>query len=77
MFNPAKLFKLKSSWERFAVNHPKFINFLAALQSNYIKEGTIIEISVKTEEGKTICSNIRLNSDYIDMFAEISGMFRS
>lgn len=77
MLNPAKLFKIKSFWERFAVNHPKFVNFIAALRSNYIKEGTIIEINVKTEDGKTICSNIRLNKDDIDMFAEISEMFRS
>lgn len=52
MFNPSKLFKLKGSWDRFAMNHPKFVNFIAALRNNYIKEGTVIEINVKTEEGK-------------------------
>lgn len=78
MFNPSKLIKMKTSWERFATNHPKFISFLAALKSNSIlKEGTVIEINVKTEDGKTICSNIKLNRDDIDMFTEITEMFRS
>jgi hypothetical protein len=77
MFNPTKLLKLKSTWERFAMNHPKFINFIAALQNNYIKEGTVIEVNVKTIDGRTICSNIRLNKDDMDLFTEISDMFKS
>ncbi|HPU62758.1 MAG TPA: hypothetical protein PK304_01245 [Mobilitalea sp.] len=76
MINPAKFLKLKSTWERFAQNHPKFVSFIAALQNNYIKEGTVIEINVKTEEGKSICSNIRLNKDDIDMISELSELLK-
>ena len=42
--NPAKLFQLKSSWDRFTAAHPKFPMFLRAVSgSDVIKEGTIIE----------------------------------
>ena len=44
----------------FARNHPKFVNFIGALKNNYIKEGTIIEISVSKEDGKQITSNLKL-----------------
>jgi len=76
MFNPSIIFKLKNAWERFAQNHPKFINFISALRNNFIKEGTVIEISVKSEDGRTICSNIRLNKDDIDLFKDISEMLK-
>lgn len=77
MFNPSKLLKIKGSWERFAANHPKFISFLAALRNNFIKEGTVIEISVKTDDGRTVCSNLRLTKDDIDLFTEILEMIRN
>jgi len=76
MINPAKFLKLKSTWERFSMNHPKFVSFLATLQNNFIKEGTVIEINVKTEEGKSICSNIRLSKEDIDMFSEFSEILK-
>lgn len=77
MFNPGKLFKIKNAWESFAGNHPKFINFISALRYNYIKEGTIIEINVTTEEGKTISSNLKLTDKDMDLFTQMSEMFRS
>ena len=42
MVNPMGLFQLKSLWDKFRENHPKFPMFLSALQKNGIKEGTII-----------------------------------
>lgn len=76
MLNPGKLLKMKGAWERFASNHPKFINFIQALQYYYLKEGTIIEINVSTEEGKTIDSNIKLTKEDIELFTSLSEMFR-
>ncbi|CUH92123.1 hypothetical protein [Herbinix luporum] len=77
MFNPAKIFKIKGAWESFARNHPKFVNFIGALKNNYIKEGTIIEISVSTEDGKQITSNLKLTEEDIKLFTEMSELFKS
>lgn len=77
MFNPTKLIKLKNAWKIFSDNHPKFSKFLNAVNKNAIEEGTIIEINVKTKDGKEINSNIKLKESDIELFQELTGMFRS
>ena len=42
--NPLKLLQLKSAWERFKSNHPRFPLFLSAVSKRGIKEGTVIKI---------------------------------
>ena len=43
--NPAKIFQLKASWDRFAAAHPKFPLFLHAVSDgNVMQEGTIAKI---------------------------------
>ncbi len=75
MLNPMKLLKLKSSWDTFVNNHPKFPNFLNAVNKNAMEEGTIIEIKVTTLEGKTISSNVKLNQTDMNLFHELSDLF--
>lgn len=77
MLNPAKLFKIKGAWESFARNHTKFINFTNALPSNYLKEGTVIEINVTTDEGKSISSNLKLTEEDIKLFVDMTEMFKT
>ena len=72
MINPAKLFKIKSLWERFVENHPKFPQFMNAVQSNGINEGSVIEITVTTPDGKNISTNVRITASDKDMFAELA-----
>lgn len=74
MFNPTKLLKLKSAWDTFARNHPKFPDFLKAVSTNGVEEGTIIEINVTTAAGKTISSNVKLTSSDIALFKELSDL---
>lgn len=76
MFNPSKLFKIKGAWDSFALNHPKFINFIGALRNNYIKEGTVIEVTVNTDDGRTISSNIKLTEEDLKVFSEISELLK-
>lgn len=71
MINPAKLFKIKSMWDTFKQNHPKFPYFLQAASQDGLKEGNIIEISIKTTEGKVIASNLRLTRSDIEMLEEL------
>ena len=50
--NPAKIFQLKASWDRFAAAHPKFPLFLRAVSDgNVMQEGTIAEITITTSDG--------------------------
>jgi len=77
MINPAKLFKLKGAWDVFEQNHPKFPKFMKAIHQNGMQEGTIIEINVTTEDGKTLSSNIKLKESDIILFSELSELLNN
>lgn len=72
--NPAAIFKAKKSWETFCGNHPRFPAFLQAVQSTGIQEGTVIEVSVTTPEGKTMTGNVRLTASDMEIFADLKGL---
>lgn len=71
MINPTAIFKVKGLWEKFTINHPKFMPFLAAVNRRGITEGTIIEISVTTPDGEKVATNIKINSEDMELFAEL------
>lgn len=73
MMNPTAIFKTKKSWETFCGNHPKFPAFLQAAQSAGLQEGTVIEISMITPEGKQIATNVRLTASDIEAFNDLKG----
>lgn len=77
MINPAKLLKLKSAIDVFTQNHPKFPKFLSAVRQNGIQEGTIIDITVTTPDGKTLSSNIKLKDSDIGMFEDLSEVLKN
>lgn len=63
----AILQQLKSGIDRFRAGHPKFPMFLKAVSQDALREGSVVEISVTTPEGKNYCSNVRLNADDIEL----------
>lgn len=72
--NPMALLKAKKSWETFCGNHPRFPAFLQAVQSAGIQEGTIIEVSVTTPEGRTMTTNVRLTASDMQAFNDLKGL---
>lgn len=52
--NPMELLLIKNSCDTFVKNHPKFPMFLNAVYQNGLAEGNIIELSVKTTDGRTL-----------------------
>lgn len=70
--NPAKIFQLKASWDRFAAAHPKFPLFLRAVSDNdVIREGTVIEVNITTAEGKNFATNVKLTADDMHLFSDV------
>ncbi len=77
--NPAMLFKVKGAWERFAANHPKFPLFLNAAAKSGIKEGYILELKITSDQGDTICTNVKLTEsdmELVQMLKEMGGATR-
>ncbi len=77
MINPAKLFKIKSSWDKFTENHPKFPQFISAVQSTGIAEGTVIEVNITTPEGKTLSTNVKITGSDKEMFEELAALSKT
>lgn len=69
--NPMKLLQIKSLWDRFTTNHPKFPKFLQAIGTDSIREGSIIEMTITTPEGDNISSNIRVTADDMQLVATL------
>ena len=70
----AMLQKLKSGIDRFRANHPKFPLFLKSVSQDALREGSVIEISVTTPEGKNYCSNVRLNADDMELMETLKNL---
>lgn len=72
--NPMKLLQLKSEWEKFNRNHPRFTPFIKAVAANGLEEGTVIEVSVTTPEGKNFTTNIKVNEADLELIETIKGL---
>ena len=71
--NPMELMKLKGCLDTFKRNHPKVpMFFQAAAQS--IGEGSVIEISVTSPEGKKICTNMRVTAEDMNLVENLKNI---
>ena len=64
--NPMKLLEIRNLWSAFTRRHPKFPQFLTAVQQAGIPEGTIIEVTITPPDGKTFTSNLKVTAEDID-----------
>ena len=70
----AMIQKIKSGLDRFRVNHPKFPLFLNAVSQNAIMEGSVIEISVTTPDGKNYCRNLKVKAEDMEFLNSLKNM---
>lgn len=71
--NPMALMKIKGLMDKFQSNHPKVPMFFKAAAQN-INEGTIIEINVTTAEGKTLCTNMKVTREDLELVEQLKDM---
>lgn len=74
MLNPAILFKVQGAWKNFTQNHPKFPAFLMAVKESNIGEGSIAEIKITTQEGKTLQTNVRLTTSDMELIETLKNI---
>ena len=75
--NPMALLTLKSSFEKFQKNHPRFIQFAQAIMQTGVKEGTIFECKVITPDGKELQTNIKITQDDLEMIEKLKEMSKN
>lgn len=74
LMNPMQLFQIKSMWDKFCTNHPRFPRFLSAMAKEGIAEDTIISIEVKTPEGKTYNANLKVQAGDMELINTLKQM---
>lgn len=72
--NPMKLLQLKNMWNGFVSRHPKVPSFLNAVAKNGLEEGSVLEISVTTPEGKTMTSNIKVTKEDAELIQSLKNL---
>lgn len=73
--NPMKLLQIRASWEQFKARHPKFPSFLNAVSKGTVTEGTLIEMTITTADGKQYSSNLKLTSEDMQLVNDMKEMF--
>lgn len=73
--NPLKLLELKTSFAAFKSNHPKLLLFIKAVSQHGLTEGNVIEVTVKTTDGKEYSSNIKLSASDILLLRNAKEIF--
>ena len=61
-----KLLEIRNLWSAFTRRHPKFPQFLTAVQQAGIPEGTVVEVTITPPDGKTFTSNLKVTAEDID-----------
>lgn len=73
--NPMALMKIKGMMETFCKNHPKVPMFLQSAGQN-INEGSVIEISVTTAQGKNLCTNMKVTAEDLELVEQLKNLSR-
>lgn len=69
--NPLSAVKLLPLGKRFLTNHPKMKPFVnTALDT--MGEDSVVEIKVKSAEGRTITANFKITKDDVDLINELN-----
>lgn len=71
--NFQSLLQLKSLWQRFTNQHPKFPAFLRAA-GPALTEGSVIAFTITTPDGKTIESNLKVTATDLELVDSLKQM---
>lgn len=69
--NPMQLLKMKSAWDKFQAAHPKFPLFLNNVMQDGIHEGTVLDFTVTTADGKSSRANLKITREDLELFQEL------
>lgn len=68
------MWKLKTMWDKFTRNHPKFPMFVNAVKQKGVPEGTVIGLSVIYSDGEKMETNLKITEEDLELFKELSQM---
>lgn len=71
---PKMILQLKTMLTKFRQNHPESASVFSPAASKAINEGSVIEISLTTAEGRELCTNMRVTQDDLEMIRTLGEM---
>ena len=74
--NPKNMMKIRELLMKFTMNHPKIPPFSKAA-SEAIGVDSIIEITVTTADGKTLCTNMKVKPEDVQLMEEFKKKYPS
>lgn len=72
--NIGNMGKLMGAWNTFQKNHPKFPAFCKAVSKKGLREGSVIEVIVTTQDGERIETSIKVQESDIELIRGFGGM---
>ncbi|MFQ7881936.1 MAG: hypothetical protein ACLRJA_18495 [Blautia producta] len=75
-FNPIKMMQARTAMTQFEKRHPKVRGFLESVSADALQEGTVVEVSVTTPQGKNYITNIKVTREDIELFRNARQMSR-
>ena len=76
MINPMALMQVKGMLDKFKNNHPKIPMFLSDAARS-MGEGSIIEVSVTSPEGRKITTNMKVNQEDLELIEQLKAFGKS
>ena len=65
------MLKLGGMWAKFTKNHPKFPQFVKAVQKNGFVADTIIDLKITYPDGNVLDSNLKISEEDLKLFEEL------
>ena len=68
------LFKLGGLWSKFSKSHPKFPQFVKAIQKDGITPDTVIDVKITYPDGKVLDTNLKITESDMALMEELKKM---
>jgi hypothetical protein len=65
------MLKLGGLWAKFSKNHPKFPQFVKAVQKNGFKADTVVDLKITYPDGNAIDTNLKISEEDLKLFEEL------
>lgn len=72
--NPRRMLELAKLQQKFKKNHPKVFPFLKVAAEKALQEGSVVDISVTTPEGKVMRTNLRIKPEDMEIVEQLKQM---
>ena len=72
--NIGTMMKLQSALKTFNANHPRVMPFFKAVGAEGVTDGMVIDMTVRTPEGKSMTSNIKVQQSDLELIETLKNL---